>query len=171
MPRQHTLSDSTAITKPIPMRNVSNSALLSYKPLITSIFQMLVQHPIQPPRFVLIPIDPILNLLGSVSREVIRLSLHRTHAGVHEEEPIGNFDVLSGPTGVGEFVVPVVSGNVIQLVVDRIPTESVWFGHLSIRYSIILPLSNTRIGFPSSQVSVRAGMRPLGLISRNQGSF
>jgi hypothetical protein len=33
------------------------------------------------------------------------------------------------------------------------------------------PLSNRRMGDPSVKVSVSAGMRPLGLISRNQGSF
>jgi hypothetical protein len=32
-------------------------------------------------------------------------------------------------------------------------------------------LSNSLMGLPSSNVSVRAGMRPLGLISRNQGSW
>ena len=35
----------------------------------------------------------------------------------------------------------------------------------------MLPDSKRRIGLPSVKVSVRAGMRPLGLISRNQGSF
>ena len=33
------------------------------------------------------------------------------------------------------------------------------------------PDSNSRICLPSEKVSVRAGMRPLGLISKNQGSF
>jgi hypothetical protein len=33
------------------------------------------------------------------------------------------------------------------------------------------PLSNRLIAFPSAKVSVRAGMRPFGLISRNQGSY
>ena len=39
------------------------------------------------------------------------------------------------------------------------------------RYCMILPLSNSRIGLPSSHLSVSAGIRPLGLISRNHGSF
>lgn len=33
------------------------------------------------------------------------------------------------------------------------------------------PLSNKWIGLPSVKVSVKAGIRPLGLISRNQGSY
>lgn len=33
------------------------------------------------------------------------------------------------------------------------------------------PDSKIRMGEPLGSVSVRAGMRPLGLISRNQGSF
>jgi hypothetical protein len=36
---------------------------------------------------------------------------------------------------------------------------------------MIAPLSNRRMGLPSVNVSVKAGMRPLGLISRNHGSW
>ena len=35
----------------------------------------------------------------------------------------------------------------------------------------MLPDSKSRIGWPSVKVSVSAGMRPLGLMARNQGSF
>lgn len=35
----------------------------------------------------------------------------------------------------------------------------------------MLPDSKRRIVLPSEKVSVRAGMRPLGLMARNQGSF
>lgn len=35
----------------------------------------------------------------------------------------------------------------------------------------MLPDSNSRIVLPSLNVSVKAGMRPLGLMARNQGSF
>ena len=33
------------------------------------------------------------------------------------------------------------------------------------------PLSNSRMSLPSVKVSVMAGMRPLGFISKNQGSY
>jgi hypothetical protein len=33
------------------------------------------------------------------------------------------------------------------------------------------PLSNRLMVLPSEKVSVRAGMRPLGLMERNQGDF
>ena len=36
---------------------------------------------------------------------------------------------------------------------------------------MIEPDSKRRMVLPSAKVSVRAGMRPFGLISRNQGSF
>lgn len=36
---------------------------------------------------------------------------------------------------------------------------------------MIDPLSNSLTVWPSSSVSVRAGIRPLGLISRNHGSY
>lgn len=35
----------------------------------------------------------------------------------------------------------------------------------------MLPDSKSRMGCPSVNLSVRAGMRPLGLMARNQGSF
>jgi len=35
----------------------------------------------------------------------------------------------------------------------------------------MLPLSKRLMAFPSLKVSVKAGIRPLGLIARNQGSF
>lgn len=35
----------------------------------------------------------------------------------------------------------------------------------------MLPDSNSRIVLPSEKVSVRAGMRPLGLMARKKGSF
>lgn len=36
---------------------------------------------------------------------------------------------------------------------------------------MIEPLSNSLIGLPSVKVSVSAGIRPFGLISKNHGSF
>ena len=36
---------------------------------------------------------------------------------------------------------------------------------------MMLPDSKRRMVWPSAKVSVRAGMRPLGLMARNQGSF
>lgn len=39
------------------------------------------------------------------------------------------------------------------------------------RYCMIEPDSKRRIFWPSLKVSVRAGMRPLGLMARNHGSF
>ena len=43
--------------------------------------------------------------------------------------------------------------------------------YFATRYSMMLPLSKIRMGLPSSNLSVMAGMRPLGLMSRNHGSF
>lgn len=36
---------------------------------------------------------------------------------------------------------------------------------------MMLPLSKTRISLPSEWVSVKAGMRPFGLMAVNQGDF
>ena len=72
---------------------------------------MLIQHPIQPPRLILVPINPILDLLRRIAREMVRLALHRSHTGVHKEEPVGDFDRLPGAFGVAELVLFVVAGD------------------------------------------------------------
>jgi hypothetical protein len=43
--------------------------------------------------------------------------------------------------------------------------------YLATRYCSIAPLSQILISCPSSSMSVSAGIRPLGFIARNQGSF
>lgn len=43
--------------------------------------------------------------------------------------------------------------------------------YFATRYCMMLPLSKRRIVLPSENLSVNAGMRPLGLISRNHCSF
>lgn len=56
------------------MRNISNRALISHQILRARITQVLVQHAVQPPSFVLVSIDAVLDLLRRISREVVRLA-------------------------------------------------------------------------------------------------
>lgn len=70
------------------MRNIGNRALITNEILRCRVLEMLVQNTIQSSGLVLVPVNPILDLFGSISSEVVRLSLHRAHACVHEEQPI-----------------------------------------------------------------------------------
>ena len=70
------------------MRNISNRALAPHQPLRAGILKMLVQHAVQAPRLVLVPRDPVRDLLRGVAGEVVGLALHGAYAGVHEEEPV-----------------------------------------------------------------------------------
>lgn len=69
------------------MRNVRHSTLAPDQPPGPFILQMLVQHAVQPPRLVLIPVDAVLDVLRGVTGEVVGLALHGADAGVEEEEP------------------------------------------------------------------------------------
>ena len=65
---------------------------------------MRFQHSIQPPQLILIPFDRVWNLFARVPDEVVGLSLHRSDAGVHEEEPVVRLEVLFGAWWVADEV-------------------------------------------------------------------
>lgn len=69
---------------------------------------MLIEHAIQPPRLINIPRNTVGNMLRRIAREMIRLALHRPHAGVLVEEPIINCVVFWRTLRVGDLVVFVV---------------------------------------------------------------
>jgi len=69
---------------------------------------MRVQHGIQAPRLILIAINPVLDLLRRIAREVVALALHGPHAGVLEEEPVVDLVGLAGAAGVRDLVLGVV---------------------------------------------------------------
>lgn len=88
-----------------------------------------------------------------------------------------NLDSLPTPSRIANLMIFVVPGQQHQQTnpshrhQQRSNAVYSLLTHLSTKYCIILPLSNTRISLPSVNLSVRAGIRPLGLISLNQGSF
>ena len=55
---------------------------------------MVVQNPVQAAGFVLVAGDTVVDFLGRVAEEMVGLSLHRTNAGVQEEEPVVHFVAL-----------------------------------------------------------------------------
>ena len=69
------------------MSNISNRALVSHQPIRPGILEMLVKHAVQPPRFILVAIDPVLYLLRRIASEMVCLSLHGSNARIQEEEP------------------------------------------------------------------------------------
>jgi hypothetical protein len=91
------------------MRDISNSTLIPNEILRPGILQMLIQHAIEPSSLILIPINAILDMLRRITGEMVSLALHRSHTGIHEEEPVGQFYVLAGAGWVGDFVVFVIS--------------------------------------------------------------
>ena len=65
---------------PAPMRDVSYRAFITYEVARRRRrrrgSEMLVEHAVQAAGFVLIPGDAVLDLLGCVAEEVVRLALH-----------------------------------------------------------------------------------------------
>ena len=56
---------------------------------------MLVEHTVQAAGLILVARDAVFDLLGGIAEEVVRLSLHRSHARVQEEEPVVDFIALT----------------------------------------------------------------------------
>ena len=120
---------------------------------------------------------------------MVRLSLHWTNSGIHEEHPIGHLrdiskpwltlrtierdlrylDGLPCPLRIRYLMILIVSGGEISThrthqrlnLYFELAQDHHW------SYCIMLPLSKIRIALPSVKVSVIAGILPLGLISRN----
>ncbi len=120
-PRQHPIRPSLQRRKllqldarprpslnPPPMRNIRNRALIPDQILALRILQVLLQHRVQPPRLVLIPLDAVFDFLRRVAEEVVCLALHGADAAVQEEEPVVHFVGLARVGRVGDFVVGVV---------------------------------------------------------------
>lgn len=57
------------------MRDISDSALVAHQPVGPGILEVLVQDAVEPARLVLIPVDAVLDVLGSVASEVVGLAL------------------------------------------------------------------------------------------------
>lgn len=67
-----------------------------------------VEHAVQAARLVLVAGDAVLDLLGGVAEEVVRLALHGPYTGVQEEEPVVDFVALARARGIANLVVDAV---------------------------------------------------------------
>ena len=77
--------------------------------------EMLIEDAVQTARLVHVSIHAVLDALGGVAGEMVRLALHGTDACVLEEEPVVRLVVLAGALGIGDLVVWVVLlGQVLQ---------------------------------------------------------
>jgi hypothetical protein len=61
---------------------------------------MPLQHAIQPPRLVPVPVNAILDLLWRIAREVVSLPLHGPHSRVLEKQPAVHIIILARAGGV-----------------------------------------------------------------------
>ncbi len=90
---------------------------------------MLIQDAIQPPRLILIPRNPIRNLLRRVPMEVISLSLHGPDPSIEEEEPVVDFVSLAATGRIGDLVL------VLIVLLDQVLHDAAGFeqaDHLAI---------------------------------------
>lgn len=93
---------------PAPMRDIRNRHMISNQIPGLRAREMVIQHAIQPSGLVYVPFHPVLDTLGGIAREMVRLALHRAHAGVHEIQPVVHLVVFAGALREGDLVIIVV---------------------------------------------------------------
>ena len=91
-------------SNPPPVRDIRNRRMPADEVPGLRRRQVLVEHAVEPARFVDVAVDTVGDVFGGVAREVVRLALHGAHAGVHEVEPVVGLVVLAGALRVGDFV-------------------------------------------------------------------
>jgi hypothetical protein len=97
------------------------------------------------------------------------LSLHRADAGIHEEQPVVLQVRVSACLAYSTYTINHTISYHSLVPLGKLILYSV--SYRSTKYCMIPPDSKRLIVLPSVKVSVKAGMRPLGLMARNQGSF
>lgn len=70
--------------------------------------KMLVENGVQAARLVDVAVYAVLDSLGRVAREMVRLPLHGAEAGVLEEEPVVDLVGFAGALRIRDFVVWVI---------------------------------------------------------------
>lgn len=114
-------SGHTSPGNPSPVCNVRNGTLAADEVPGCWLGQMLVKDAVQPPCFILVPIDAIFDLLGGISEEMVCLSLHGSDACVEEEEPVVDLVRLTRALGVADEVIFIVLLN--EILHDRAGLE------------------------------------------------
>lgn len=76
--------------------------------------QSVLQNLVKSSTFGLVPLDSILDLLGRIPVKVVCLSLHRTDATLHPDEPLDNLPVLGRIVGKRHEVLGVVFRAEVQ---------------------------------------------------------
>lgn len=93
---------------PPPVRDVRDGDVVADQVPGLGGGEVLVQDAVEAPRLVDVAVDAVLDALGRVAVEVVRLALHGPHARVLEEQPVGHLVVLARASRVGDLVVLVV---------------------------------------------------------------
>lgn len=93
---------------PAPVRDVGYRASVADQVAGRRGREVFVQHAVQAPGFVLVARDAVVDSLGCVAEEMVRLALHGSDARVQEEEPVVDFVGLARAGWVADFVVDAV---------------------------------------------------------------
>ena len=68
------------------MSNIGNCAFISHQIAGCGSFQVVIKDLVQAPSLSLVTVHTILNVLGRVSSEMIRLTLHRPNSSIKKEK-------------------------------------------------------------------------------------
>lgn len=140
---------------------------------------MLIKHAVQPSCFILISIDAVFDLLGGISKEVVRLSLHGSDACVEEVEPVVDLVRFTRALGVADDVILVVlldevlhdragleepNGLTIceSVCQSRDSTIGVDFEKSRLFLHVLSDIDMVRLVRKTEKTSARAGNRPIG---------
>lgn len=93
---------------PPPVRDVRDGDVVADQVPGLGVGEVLVQDAVEASRLVDVAIDAVLDALGRVAVEVVRLALHGAHARVLEEQPVDHLVVLARAGRVRDLVVLVV---------------------------------------------------------------
>ena len=80
---------------PAPVRDIGYCAFVAYQVAGRRGREMFVEHAVQAAGFVLVARDAVVDFLGCVAEEMVRLALHGSDAGVQEEEPVVDLVALA----------------------------------------------------------------------------
>lgn len=93
---------------PAPVRDVRDGNVVTDQIPGLGGGEVLVEHAVETACLVDVPVHTVLDVLGGVADEVVRLALHGSDAGILEVQPADGLVVLAGAPGVGDLVVLVV---------------------------------------------------------------
>lgn len=140
------------INHPADRRDVGDRDVISDNEARLGALQVLVQHAVQPPGLVDVPLHAVLDLLGRVAHEVVRLALHRPQPRVLEERPVHHLVVLARAPRETDLVLLLVV--LVDQVLENAP---------GLEQPDLLPVGGERVG-QGRNAPVRIDLQEPGLL-------